>query len=246
MKQKIKGVYIREQDIQLFRYLHAVKVSTYRQITRDIYVNHTEDSVANRVRKMENNKLLEGYRSRTLHCGKQVITLTQKGFDNFVRDGIEARIELKSGCIEHDLSLVDIRYHLLKQEKVKMYLTENEMHTWGHILDEGRYSSLVGLRSDAIVEIQAPRRILKVPVEYNSSHKSVSRYLDLLDRYYSRDDIPIVLFVYRTEEDMNKIKEVEKKKFGTGRLKFFYALKKNIAKSETVKFYNCNGDELKL
>lgn len=246
MKQKINRVYIKEEDINLFFYLHAVKVSTYSQITRDIYFNYQQESVANRIRKMENNKFLKGYRSRTLRCGKQVITLTESGFNKFVRNSTEARLELKSGCIEHDLSLVDIRHYLLKQEKVRTYLTENQMQTWGHILGDGRYSSLVDLRSDAIVEIQAPKRALNIPVEYDSSHKAGYRYEKLLDKYYSRDDIPIVLFVFRSQRDMNNFKEIEKKKIGSGRLKFFYILEENILKTETVRFYNCHDDELKL
>ena len=249
MKSQIKGLYITEEDIKFLHYLHAVKVSTYSQINRDIYTTYTYESVGDRVRKMENNKLLEGYQTKTVCYRKKILMLTKKGFDAFIKEGDEQRVELKSDSVGHDLSLVDIRHKLLKQERVNVYLTENELQTWGYTLYNGRYSEFVDLNSDALIEVKAPRGILRIPVEYESFHKSKTRYVDFVDKYYSRDDIPIVLLIYRTNQVVNQLQEIEKERIESNnpdRPKFFYALMSHVLKTETPKFSNCSGDELKL
>ena len=109
MKSSILGMYISKVDIEFLKYLHSVKVASYEQASRDIYHGLKSNSVAKRLRKLENNKLIEGYRSRTIRHGKKVVSLTKKGFSEFVAKGEEQRIEIKSDSVEHDLSLVDIR-----------------------------------------------------------------------------------------------------------------------------------------
>ena len=246
MKLSIKGVRITQQDVRLFNYLYAVKVATYDQIHRDIYTGYTRISVCNRVLKMERNKLLGGYRMATSLDSKKVVMLKKKGFDAFVTEGSVQRVELKSDAVEHDLSLVDIRHKLLKQGRVQRYFTENELQTWGNTLDHGHYSDLVSLRSDAVIIIEAPKGIFKAPIEYNSCQKSISRYIDLLDRYYNECDIPIVFFVYKVKRYMEQLMEIERKKVGHDRPKFFYALKTDILNSEVPTFFNCHGDKLRL
>ena len=134
MKPDIKNIFITEKDVRFLRYLHAVKVSTYERATRDIYTNHKVKSVSGRIRKMEDNHLLEGWCNRKLEKGKRVVSLTSKGFDLFVKNGEEQRVELKSNSVIHDLCLVDIRHKFMKHDNIKMYLTENEVQTWGSTL----------------------------------------------------------------------------------------------------------------
>ena len=129
MKPDIKNIFITEEDVRFFQYLYAIKVSTYERAARDIYTRHKVKSVGERIRKMEDNHLVEGWRNRKLMRGNRIINLTHKGFDLFVKNGEETRVELKSGCVEHDLCLVDICNKLLKQEKIRTYLSENEIQT---------------------------------------------------------------------------------------------------------------------
>ena len=246
MKSDIKKIFITEEDVRFFQYLYAVKVSTYERAARDIYARHKVKSVGERIRKMEDNNLVEGWRNRKLMGGKRVVNLTQKGFDLFVKNEEEQRVELKSGCVEHDLCLVDIRYILMKQEKIKMYLTENEIQTWGSTLHSEGYSSLVYLRFDAVVEIQFSGGTIKVPIEYDAHHKSKTRYMAFVDKYYNSSGVGIAFVVCGQNKIMKSLKEIEKKKVTSLRPMFFYILKSDLLKSETPNFVNYRGNKLIL
>ena len=190
MRPQISGIFITEKDIHFFNYLYAVKVATYSQINRDIYTGYTRKSVANRIRKMEDNHLLEGYQKRNIANGQRFISLTKKGFDGFVKRGYEKRVEPKSGSVTHDLFLVDIRHKLMKQNRVKGYTTENELQTWGHPLGDASYLDFVYLRPDAVTGLQCPTCIIQIPVEYDAFHKSRNRYVNVVKQYYDSAVVP--------------------------------------------------------
>ena len=249
MSQKIKGIFLQKKDVQLLRYLYGVKVSTYKRIHRDIYKNYTKDSSDLRVRKLEKCGLISGYRTRILNQGEKVLMLTPKGFNAFLKVGTERRVEIKSDAIEHDLSLVDICHKLMKQKKVEVYLTENELQTWGHILNDGYYSKFVKLNSDSLIKMQTPKGSLKVPVEYEAMSKSTTRYMKFMDKYYKRNDIPLVLVICKTESILKQMQRVEKETVTSSennRPKFFYILMQDFLKNETPEFFSCNNKTLKL
>jgi hypothetical protein len=246
MKLQAKGIEFTDRDIDFFRYLHSVKVATYEQIQRDIYIGYKVDSVGKRLRRFENNGFLKTNRARTLLGGRVLVTITKKGFTSFVKDGLERRIELKSDAVLHDISLVDLRYRLIKQQRIKKYLTENVLQTWGYILDDYRYSNLVELNSDALIDIEFPRATLKVPFEYDACQKAANRYEDVFSKYYRRDDVQIVLYVCKKESTMNQLMKLEKKELKSNQPKFFYALKQDILENEVSKFKNCKNHALTL
>ena len=46
MKQGLKNIFITKEDVRFFQYLHAVKVSTYERIARDVYTSYKVDRVS--------------------------------------------------------------------------------------------------------------------------------------------------------------------------------------------------------
>lgn len=71
---------ITDIDVQLLRYLHAVKVATYKQIHRDIYPTYHLRSVCNRLAKLERSHLVSGSQNRMLSCGERIISVSKQGF----------------------------------------------------------------------------------------------------------------------------------------------------------------------
>ena len=195
---------------------------------------------------MEDNKLIDGERNRTCLDGKRAIHLTQKAFDIFLKNGEEQRIELKSNSVEHDVTLVDIRYRLMKCPKIKGYLTENEIETWGHTIYDRTYSPLVKLRADAILSVQFSIVNLYIPLEYDAHDKSASRYETILKKYYRSDEAQIIFFILNSKSAMNKIMKIESQIYKTSQPKFFYALKNNLLRDDEVKFFNYKKDILNL
>ena len=114
------------------------------------------------------------------------------------------------------------------------------------MVERVRNHTVVDLKSDAIVDMQAPRGIVRVPVEYDAHHKSRDRYITFVDKYYSRSNVAIVFMVCGQDSIMKAIKDVEEKRITSSRPKFFYALKADLLQSDTTTFVNCEGDSIKL
>ncbi len=246
MKSSILGMYISKVDIEFLKYLHSVKVASYEQASRDIYHGLKSNSVAKRLRKLENNKLIEGYRSRTIRHGKKVVSLTKKGFSEFVAKGEEQRIEIKSDSVEHDLSLVDIRHRFLQRPKIKRYICENELQTWGKSHDDGIYSAFMNLNSDGLVVAEGAENLLFLPIEFDAYHKSNSRYEQFFEKYYSSSEVTIALYVCNSKRIMTQLMKVEEQKANTVHPKFFYILKNDLFENDEFVFKNWKGQQIKL
>ena len=90
---------------------------------------------------------------------------------------------------------------------------------------------------------------MRVPIEYESAHKSIARYMNFVKKYYQRHDTPIILIIYNTQSIMKKIERAEKtmvESKASYSFKFFYISLNDLLKIETPKFVNCVGDELVL
>ena len=238
MIHKVKGIYIDKRDLQLLRYLFAVKVATYQQINRDIYPGISFDRTSQRIRALEDNGLVEIARSRLILGSKRTVSLRKRSFEKLIRNGDEKRKEFKSDSIVHDIGLGDLRHLLQKSPKVVAYRTENEIQTWGG--DERK------LNSDAIVTIALAKRNISVPIEYERTQKGKARYGPLVKKYYSASDFPILFFVSEEQHTIDLVQEIEKKLFDWGKPKIFYALKHELLQSETPRFQNGNGTVISL
>ncbi|MFK7824171.1 MAG: hypothetical protein AB8G05_08440 [Oligoflexales bacterium] len=239
MKQQIMGMYLDERDILLFKYLHAVKAATYEQITRDVFSDITQESLGNRIRKLEDNRLVQIQRSRLLLKGKRIVSNTKKSFENFVRRGNEKRIEIKSDSVHHDVALVDIRHSLLNSNKTKYYTTENEIQTWGT-------NEACRLNSDAIVTTIIQSEAVELPIEYECTLKMERRYDDFLKKYYNSDIYPLILFISDSQSICNKVMGIERELFSSDQPKFFYQVSNLLLKNESLQFKNYHNAILTL
>lgn len=235
-----------ETDIQLLRYLHAVKVATYKQIHRDIYPTYHPRSVCNRLAKLEKMGLITGSQNRHNSCGDKVMSVSKKGFQQFVANEAELRCELKSEAVNHDLQLVDVRHAFLKLEAVSNYLTENQIQTWGLSDLNGVSSNAAKLNSDAVVNLDLSGAQILAAIEYEDSEKAAQRYDPIVKKYYRCEDIGAVFYICKTTNLIRKISEVEKALFQTDQPKFFYQLLQALLQGDAATFKNCNGYELRF
>ena len=232
---------ITARDVQLLRYLHTVKVATYKQIQRDVYPDYKLRSVCNRLAKLERRRLVTGSQNRLHSCGDRVISVSKEGFEKFIAKGEELRCELKSEAITHDLNLVDIRHSLMKLEKVSFYATENQIQTWGDTENGIESIDLVRLNSDALMKIHSPKKEVWCAVEYEDSEKASKRYEPIVKKYYLSGEIGAVFYVCKSENLVRKISKIESTLFPGDQPKFFYQVKHALHKNDVISFFNCNG-----
>ena len=235
-----------DQDIEVLRYLHAVKVATYAQIHRDIYPDKSLKTAYNRVANMSKNRLISGSYDRLGLPVEKVLSVSKQGFQKFVASGSEHRVELKSDAVVHDLALVDIRHSMLNTGRVKEYYTENQIQTWWPIATDDKKSSMAKLRSDALAKVTFSKGDLWVAIEYEANGKSDKRYDSLIKQYYLCLDIPLVLYVCDSQGLIDKIDETERKIYQGEYPKLFYQLKQEIKAGETLTFTNRDRKNLRF
>ena len=121
MKAQTKpGFWSSPKDRELFRYLHQAKVATVEQINRDIYQHPKINTVYWRLLLLQKLGLVRSCHHHALGK-KKVVSLTERGFKEFVADGTERTVELKSQTLLHDLALVDVKFHLLRSNKISRF-----------------------------------------------------------------------------------------------------------------------------
>ena len=235
-----------EADMALLEYLHAVKISTFQRIRSEIYPDYHLKSVCNRVYRLENNSLVRGWCNRRIANGERLITLTKKGFYDYVATGDEQRIELGSEAPQHDLALSDIRNHLRKAERVLEYFTENQIQTWGKARFDQKLASLVELNSDGVAILGISDEEVLTPVEYEANLKSHDRYVSLINRYYRHDEVLLVIYVAATPEILNRVKQIEASIFPLDEPKITYCLLQDLQENPQLVLRNYHDHELLL
>ena len=237
---------ITEMDVKFFFYLHAVKIATYKQIQRDIYSDMKLKSVCNRLGKMEKLSLISGVQNRQFSLGERLISLTKKGFNQYVAQGSELRSELKSEANNHDIQLVDIRSTFLKLKKIRSYWCENEIQTWGETLSDNLTKRVVQLNSDAVANFAFSGGDILAAIEYEDSEKGVQRYEPIVKKYYLSNDIGAVFYVCKSQNLVRKISEVEKALYPSDKPKIFYQVLSNLTGNDAISFHNFNNFALKF
>jgi len=241
MKKSMKEIELTDLDKKLLFYLHAVKISTYRQIQRDIYALYKIKTVRKRIIKLEDEGLLTGFRSRAFRNGERLIYLSKLGFNSFVANGSEKRIELKSDAVRHDLALNDLRAAFLQCSKVESYYTENQLQTWNLSSFDQDLSSFTKLYCDAVVEIDFPDGNIVFPVEYENAGKSKIRYKNIISKIYRQDEVIAVLYFFKDAGLIRKIQDLELALFPNREAKIFYCLMSMVRNGEAITLVNrCN------
>ena len=235
-----------DHDLQLFRYLHAVKVATYSQIRRDIYPAYHLRSVKNRMLRFEQRGLIRGVQRPFSRNGAKVVSLSKQGFKDFVANGFERRVELLSQAVDHDLVFGDIRFEFLRSIAVEGFFTENEIETWGYGHEDKELSKFFSLRCDGVAHLNLNHGKFYVPVEYEATAKKGDRYGGIVEKYYHRDDIAAVIYVTDNESVRRRIMDIEMQVYGNYDPKIFFASTADVLTGDAILIRNRNDNYVSL
>lgn len=250
MKRHCKaGFWLRAADNDLFHYLHQAKVATALQINRDIYHYEKINTLYHRLALLQRLGLIASTSHQALPKVK-VFHLSEKGFRDFVADGTERVIELKSQAILHDLALVDVRHCLLKSRNVTRFLTENELRAWNDHWRSEILSCFIDVRCDGVAFTQLTGGDVTFAVEYEASCKSQARVDEIVAKYYRNGDIPGVLLICEGDAVKQLYVSSETKflkdRGGDMSNKFFYVNLQNMLVDPDLIFTDLEGNRLRL
>lgn len=240
------GLHITERDEKLLQYLYENKVATRVQIARDLEWHGCAKYLHKRLAKLIQYRLVSGrYSPETGHT--LIYSLGDEGFKRFIDPDKQLRKEFQSQSVEHDLALNDCRAILESTREINQYHTENILKGHGRRLFDADYFPFLEAHPDAIVEVIFPsggRSILTL--EYESSRKYQNRYEKLFRSYYSKSEIPGVLYICKTQELMKRIQTEEKKTYENIKYKFFYTTFEDLKQDSSIVFENLEGKKIVL
>lgn len=250
MKARTKpGFWSTPADKKLFRYLHEAKVATVEQINRDIYRHPKINTVYCRLLLLQKLGFVRSCHHHALGK-KKIVSLTEKGFREFVSDGSERAVELKSQALLHDLALVDVRFHLLKSRKVSRFYSENELKTWNTYWLSDDFTKFIDVRCDAVVSVCLDGGNALFAVELEAIQKNRERSQEIIAKYYQSSLIPAVLFICGDKAVLDLFLELESSHLSShdGRKsgKFFYILLDNLLQGPSLVFTDVFGNRLRL
>lgn len=232
-------------DIQLFHYLHDLKVATFDQIRRDLPGYECKQTLYLRLSTLEGRGFIHIYNDADM--GKtRIVSLTDLAFNRYVNCGSACRSELKSKSVAHDVALVDLRHRLLQASKVAFYESENAIQTWNPKQKDFDFSPFRNIRCDAVVGLRVSNKIVPVALEFEASRKANARYDSLFVRYYTEDNFPLVLYICQSEKMVKMLSEREAGEFSRSKPKFFYATFENVVHKKSLEFVAHNGDRIDL
>ena len=248
-KQTNAGFWSSPSDEKLFRYLHQAKVATVEQINRDIYQYAKINTLHWRLRLLQKLGFVQFCHHHALGK-KKIVSLTEKGFRSFVADGTERTIELKSQAMLHDLALVDVKFHLLKSDKIGQFYSENELKTWNAYWQSDNFGKFIDVRSDGAAEVKMNGGSVLFAVELETAQKNRERSQEIVTKYYQASTIPAVLFVCGDdairrvflELESRQLSEQDSRKSG----KFFHILLDEILEGKSLVFADVFGNRLRL
>jgi hypothetical protein len=236
---------ITERDKKIFRFLFDSKVATAKQIWRRFFLSKSIRSCEMRLSRLVESGWIKcsGHKShKRLHS---VYFLTARAYEDFVMiAGVnDRRRQLQSDSIDHDLTLADLRERFEKNSIVQRVLLENELQSSHEHSSFDELLHLIRIRSDAAVEILVNRQDRYwIPLEYESTLKSIERCKAKLREYYLGYSGAIVFFICKDETVLSRMKVIDRELSKDSRSKMYFALVKDVLSSESkLKFETASG-----
>jgi len=211
MKSSIK---ITERDIQIFRFLHACKVASRKQIAK-IFFSGSRVATQARLSKLMRKKLILKVDRKSWLDNSDLYGLSKNGFLS-MKNELENEIggallspRFKSDSIDHDLDLVEIRYHLESHEFTENFWMENQISSYP-MFEKSEYIDFKTKRFDAVIEfINKKGNEYIAPLNYERSVKHSSRYIDFFEKLYLDRHIPVLFVVCVNKLVTQAIQKIE-------------------------------------
>jgi len=240
-----KKIELSKNDLAIFRYLHFFRCARIDQIARDLFPHSNLKTLYWRLNKLVQLNYLHGKFSK-FHGSKKILGITPKTFKEFIANGDEMRSELSSKSVDHDIDLVDVSKEITSSSSVTCYISENELRTWKPYTEEKNLEPAISLGSDACIKATFPNGDFWIPLEYESSSKSVSRYKDHLYQIYNLLGVVAIFYVCKNNKVKSVIQSIEEKYHAKERPMIYYSTLEDLKQNENITFTSRIGKVIKL
>lgn len=234
------------RDLLIMRSLFESKIISREQIHTQFFPGVSRRAVNKRLRKLVDIGLV----ARTaIILGRGTMYsyyLTPRGLTQ-VKPTLAYEVKTESRlseCPLHDIVLNDIRRVFEAKSTVQSYYTENVLQTNSDLQSNTQIKPFIEINSDAMAEINSKVGLLNLAIEFDTTCKSKTRYLNKISAYYDRQIVDGVLYICANNHILNVLRKIDKEVSDHYRChpRVYLALLGNvISKQDEMTFTNTNG-----
>ena len=236
---------INDRDKMIFRFLFEQKVASQKSIFKQFFPEKDKSTMVKRLQNLLKGRFIDK-RGHDLKGRIRIYySLLPNGFNtirqDFVFDGLNPHF--KSGSVEHDLELSEIKNELQAYKMVEKYYSENYLQNCSLEENPQKLLPLRELNTDAAIWIHTYHGRFLAGIEYERRKKSIGKYTEKFTDYYLKSEITAVFYICEGREISNLIAKVDKEVGQDFRPKIYTTMRENVAKNKTgLPFINSRGD----
>ena len=205
-------VVLGDRDFKLMISLFENKIISRDQINREFFHDVSINTVNRRLRKLVGLGLIT--RMSLIVNGRVICgyCLSKGGFSK-IKPLLPYKVNTKttlSDCPVHDIALNDIRRAFEAKSAVQHYYTENVLQTCAGFKSDRKFKPFIELNSDAMAEVDTKLGALNLAIEFDTTHKSKSRYADKVNAYYGKRGVDGVLYVCASKHILDRLLKIDK------------------------------------
>ena len=231
-RKKFKNVVLCSRDLRIMCLLFESKIASQEQIADYLFPDVSAQTVNRRLLKIMELGLI---RRKPIAVDNKIIyaySLTQRGLTK-IQLTLSCRVKTAgtlSECPLHDIALNDIRKAFEAKSAVQRYYSENVLQSCDEYRDDRKFRPFIKLNSDAMAEVDTRIGVLNLAIEFDTTHKSKSRYLRKLNTYYVEQGVDGVLYICANKYILNVLLKVDREVSDRYQCdpKVYFALLENI------------------
>ena len=240
---------INDRDKQILKYLFEQKVASQENIYRRFFPQVAKSIMVRRLQKLIKGKFI-GKTGRNFNNRLQVYYFLLPYGLEVVRPSFTFDIAtpyFKSGAIDHDLELAEIRMGLETYPMVERFYSENYLQNCCLEDDLQELIPLRELNSDGAILVKTEDGQFFAAIEYERSKRTYGKYVEKFTDYYLSQSITAVFYICEGREITNFIAKIDREVKHSFKAKIYTTIRKNMAEKEKkLPFKNSKGDVFNL
>src|SRR3989338_11552931 len=201
-------VQITDRDLNIFEHIYENGYMSASQIKEACFQNAGLLATYQRLFRLSKSGYL-----KKIRCGNVLFKLNRSALSELSLNQDEIKQYLRKKVVmdqlEHDLSLIDCREKLITTGSIQNWISAHRLRTKRFTEFQKRDRRKV-IVPDAIFELKAGNKLIKVAFELEKTQKSKSRYVTTFERYHLSMPVDLVLYVTASDELKSLILDITK------------------------------------
>lgn len=225
---------IQPRDIAIMRFVYKFRVVTFGQIHQKFFEFRHESASRNRIKALVKNGLLNLNPIESKGVVLKCISLAEKAWP-LIRETWPFEVQtpyFKSESPDHDFRLVNLSMRFEKLILFDDLVTENLLQSSEEFKSNPEFKDISNLQADGALKLKDFEGTeFLYSLEFESSKKSLDRYVKKLEGYYRAGGIDGVLYICSSQEILDVLARIDRQVCTTASSIVYLSLEKDVLES---------------